>query len=79
VDPVKPRKLSRLQSACDGWNLAHPIGTAVNYWPGVMDESVTPRAGKTSTHAQVLGGDTAGVYVEPGGFISLDHVKVVTS
>jgi hypothetical protein len=77
--PRKPPSLARLQNQCDGWNIAHPIGTMVSYWPGIMDESTPPRAGKTSTVAQVLGGHTAGVYVEPGGFISLDHVKAVAS
>jgi hypothetical protein len=56
----------------------HPVGSAVNYWPGIMDESLPPRAGETSTAAQVLGGHTAGVYVDPGGFIALDHVKVAS-
>jgi hypothetical protein len=77
--PRKPPSLGRLQRQCDKWNADHPVGTSVNYWSGIMDESITPRTGKTSTVAQVLGGHTAGVYVEPGGFIRIDHVKAVVA
>jgi hypothetical protein len=77
--PRNPPSIPQMQLECDKWNDAHPVGSVVNYWPGVMDESTPPRAGKTSTDARVLGGHTAGVYVEPGGFISLDHVKAVAS
>jgi hypothetical protein len=65
----------QMETACAKWNAANQVGAEVEYWPGIRSDAQPPRSGKTSTVAQVLGGHTAGVYVEPGGFIALDHVR----
>lgn len=64
------------QQAVDEWNAAHPgIGHRVRCWPGTRDGDY--REAVTTSAAQILGGHTAGVYVQPGGFMALSHVDVM--
>lgn len=56
------------------WNKAHPVGTAVRYWTGVrVGEGCV---GTTRSHADVLGGHTAVVWVTGhSACIALTHVE----
>lgn len=55
------------------WNTANAPGAKVRFWRGLREGE--PREGVTSSEAMLLGGHTAGVYVEPGGFVALTHVE----
>ena len=60
------------------FNKAHPVGTAVLAWTGVIDPNVKPLGTLTRSEAFVLGGHTAVVFVEGvSGCIALTHVQVV--
>lgn len=61
------------------WNEQRPIGTQVEFWPGVRGEAGTGTRGVTTSAAWMLGEHTPVVIVDqyPGG-IDLTHVRVVT-
>ncbi len=64
-----------LQAACDAWNAKNPIGTLVLVWPGAADVRIPGKLAVTAGEAIVFGRETPGVYVNPGGFIALTHMR----
>jgi hypothetical protein len=71
----KPPSKAAMLKAVAAWNAKHPIGTKVYYWSGVREGA--GREGVTYTEAQILGGHTAGVYLEKCGFMALSHVAAM--
>jgi hypothetical protein len=65
-----------MHAECDKWNAANPVGAKVLCWPGVADVRVPGKPAETVSEAMILGGHTAGIYVSPGGFMALSHVRV---
>ena len=62
------------QMAVDEFNDRFPIGTPVEYWPGVREGD--GRRSRTRSKARVLSGHTAVVWVDgQGGCIALTHVE----
>ncbi len=60
------------------FNRTNPIGTAVEFWPGVRDRYSKGKLGRTATQAQVLGGHTAVVWIEGHvGCVALTHVEPI--
>lgn len=62
------------------WNLAHPVGTPVTYWPGFRDGE--GRTGRTRTEAFLMGGKDAKpvVFIEGmAGWVALTHVEVAST
>lgn len=61
--------------AVEDFNRDNPIGTPVTYWPGVrVGDGVDT---KTRSHAQLLSGHTAVVWVEGRGDCqALSHIKI---
>lgn len=72
------RQLSGAHTA-DSWNSAHPIGTAVRYWPVYPPiESVPPIDTTTRTTAWTLGdGSVVVSIVGKSGGVHLSHVEVI--
>lgn len=63
-------------SVIDAWNAAHPVGTPVQYWPGVREGDGW--LSRTRTAAEVLGGHTPVVWVEgASSCIALTHIEPV--
>lgn len=59
----------------ENWNLSHPIGTAVTYWPGVREGKGVKSV--TRSRAEMMC-DHASVWVEgEASSISLSHVEVL--
>ena len=73
-------KLKRRQKSisADRWNELHPIGTAVEYWPGTRDG--IPRIGQTRSSAWEVSGSAVVLVADdcgrpvPGG-VALTHVE----
>jgi hypothetical protein len=63
----------------DSWNAAHPVGTAVRYWPIYPPiESVPPVDTTTRTPAWSLGdGSVVVSIVGRSGGVHLSHVEVL--
>lgn len=60
------------------FNLLHPVGCEVRYWPGVREGDGIQTT--TRSEAQMLGEHTAVVWVEGhGACIALSHVEPLTS
>lgn len=73
METMRKQSFKAMYAACAEWNKSNAVGILVDYWPGIME--LPPRSGKTISEAQVLGGHTPGVYIQPGGFIALDHIR----
>lgn len=60
----------------DAWNTAHPVGSPVQYWPGMRDGE--PSYGVTTHPASVLGGHTPVAWIDTcGSCVALTHVRVL--
>jgi hypothetical protein len=71
-----PRPLDQLQSEIDNFNLSHPVGTSVKFWPGPRQDKI-PQLGQTIAEAELLGGHTPVVCIKGYGPIRLTHVEPI--
>ena len=72
---MRPPSAAKLRRDVQAWNARHPgEGHCVRVWMGYLSSEYAMAV--TTSPATVLGGHTAGVYVTPGGFVSLAHVEV---
>ena len=74
---ARRRQLSGAHTAAS-WNAAHPVGTAVRYWPVYPPiESAPPLDTATRSEAWALGDGTVVVcVVGRSGGVALSHVEV---
>ena len=73
----RQKTLRDLETQCDLWNAAHPVGTEVIYHP-VIGEDRNTRQTRTTTLASILSGHTAILFVEGvRGCVALDAVEPV--
>ena len=64
-------RLKFLESQCQKWNNAYPVGTSVEYHPVIGDSAFRQRA--TVSKAQVLSGHTAVIWLDgERGCVALD-------
>jgi hypothetical protein len=70
---VRRPSAKALAKACAEFNKDNQAGDAVRYWPGLREGP--GKVGRLKTSARVLGGHTAGVYIEGEGFHALSHVE----
>ena len=72
---MKTKLFMQAQRKVDAFNHAHPVGTPVRVYPGVLNGRSDDTC--TKTKALVLGGHTAVVWVEGhSSCIALSHVTV---
>lgn len=65
------------QDEADLWNREHDVGTLVRCW--AFDRESAPKVGRTRSHAEVLSGHTAVVWIDGiAGCIALSHVEPVS-
>lgn len=70
------RALAKLQTQCDVWNKANPVGCDVMLKKDFVDEPVKT---KTRSEAYVLSGHSAVIFLEGvSGCYHLSYVKPVT-
>lgn len=74
---ARRRQLSGAHSAVS-WNTAHPVGTAVRYWPIYPPiEGVPPVDTTTRSEAWALGDGSVVVLIEgKAGGVHLSHIEV---
>jgi hypothetical protein len=72
------RQLSGAQTA-ESWNVAHPVGTPVRYWPIYPPiEGIPPVDTTTRSEAWTLGDGSVVVLVEgKTGGVHLSHIEVL--
>ncbi len=72
----RPPTQAQLEEICFEWNVCVAPGTPVHYWPNAdRPESIET---KTRSHAYVLSGHTAVVFIEGvAGCVSLEHVHPI--
>ena len=72
---VRPRRAGKNTRAVEQFNVHHPVGTPVLYWPGLREGD--GRESVTRSEAWLMGGHTPVVMVEGyAGGIALSHVLV---
>jgi hypothetical protein len=80
MDRKRNARRSQLNGALTAaqWNAAHPIGTAVRYWPIYPPiASAPPIDTRTRSEAWALGDGTAVVLIEgKSGGMCLSHIEV---
>lgn len=76
-EKVRAEHQAAMQAACDAFNAAHPVGSTIMCWPGIIEGEPVERTIK-APGATILSGHTAVAYVSGGGgCIALSHISGV--
>ena len=75
---ARRRQLSGAHTA-ESWNAAHPVGTAVRYWPIYPPHGIAPHVDTTTrSEAWALGDGSVVVLIEGrSGGVYLSHIEVL--
>lgn len=75
---ARRRQLSGAHTV-DSWNAAHPVGTAVRYWPIYPPHGIVPPVDTTTrSEAWALGDGSVVVLIEGrSGGVHLSHIEVL--
>lgn len=66
----------QMQAAVDRFNAAHPVGSPIRIWKGLMGDGPGIETTVAEPGAFILSGHTAVVKV-PGDSIALTHVQIL--
>ena len=74
--PARLKRIATLERECDRFNAAHPIGSTVRVWTGVMGDGPGNVGTVVTPGAYVLGQHTAVVQCTGiRGCVAVDHVR----